>query len=295
MTETTQSDLPKTASWAELWFGTVFLGAGVFITRRYVLAAAHVLRALPSHERLVSLRMPESEDQVDAVVLRRESEVDLALLHAGSHASIMPPRLDRCAPGDAWLAPYRPSNTDPYLAGSVPTPLARYKCEGGATIDALQLTCEIGLGDYSGYSGAPVERRPRESLPVLLGILLEQYPDRASPTRATNVLFAATIGEAFLTFEELDARRVGDALLNAAAHADDNESNAVEARGGSPEPQAVDPEELAARAVERVAAAEVLLAALRGWADTGLLNLDDLEVARALVARRVIDTTFQED
>ena len=45
-------------------------------------------------------------------------------------------------------------------------------------IEAIQLDCSQPIGDYAGYSGSPIERSEPPDRRMLLGILLEQYPEQ---------------------------------------------------------------------------------------------------------------------
>ncbi|MFG2229265.1 hypothetical protein ACGFNX_04480 [Streptomyces sp. NPDC048723] len=76
-----------------------------------------------------------------------------------------------------------------------------YQLQGGTVIEALQLTLDAPLGDHEGYSGGPVEREPS---PAILGIIIEQYPDRLEKNRSSSILFAAKISQVFTIFSRLD-------------------------------------------------------------------------------------------
>jgi hypothetical protein len=114
-------------------------------------------------------------------------------------AGVGVPDTDRCQKDDLWSAPYRPSDGDALLYGFVENGEMDFQAASGALIRALQLRANSSFGDYSGYSGGPVERHASGSR-TLVGLLIEQYPDRHSPDRAAPVLFAATIQEALRQF-----------------------------------------------------------------------------------------------
>jgi hypothetical protein len=57
-------------------------------------------------------------------------------------------------------------------------------------VTAIQLNVDQVLGDYSGYSGAPIQQEEIDSSITLVGMLIEQTPDSVEKTRATNVLWA---------------------------------------------------------------------------------------------------------
>lgn len=183
--------------------GSRRLGAGVLLTRRFVLTAEHCMRNLQLND-VVCISLSTGQ-QVDARYCDRLERADLALLEVIA-PDLVPFRLldpDRARLGDLWQSTYTPEENDPRLGGDVADPARTYLCVGGERITALQLNCGQILGDYAGYSGSPVERRTASRSPALLGILFEQYPDRQTHRRYTNVLFAATILEAMDRFTAL--------------------------------------------------------------------------------------------
>jgi hypothetical protein len=189
--------------WVALRHAGDVLGGGMVIQRGgVVLTARHCLRGLTTGDhvdatfangRTVRCRIDEVDDWDIALVVA---------LDPGA-CDIAPPQTDISRPKDSWFAPYRPSAADPSLTGTVISEHHEYRLYDGTPVPALQLQVQQILGDYSGYSGGPVERDSSDEN-RLIGILLEQYLDRELPERATNVLFAATIREALLRFRRYE-------------------------------------------------------------------------------------------
>jgi hypothetical protein len=171
-----------------------------------------------------------------------------------------------------------------------------YQLEGGKEIEALQLGCSEHLGDYAGYSGGPVERNAASGEPALLGVLLEQYPDRGVPGRASDVLFAATITEAVRRFECLGADRLLKALpaeheklqeCSAPVKPDHRDTAAMPLHmpRGLPDPDPGPGESLESR----IAEANSIMTALREWTSSGLLSPLDGSTLALRAAKRVVD------
>ncbi|WNV90775.1 trypsin-like peptidase domain-containing protein [Umezawaea sp. Da 62-37] len=187
--------------WVALRHGEVELGAGFLLTGRFLVTAEHCLRNLPTAVRDVGVVFADRTVR-SAQVQTRLPDADLALIMLGERSPVRSPVVDTCSVFDPWRVPSRPKPTDPQLSGEIVASATQFTCEGGAELTALQLRTDTVLGDYSGYSGGPVERSTRGEQ-RLVGVLLEQYPDRQYPERASNVLFAATVSEVINRFDQL--------------------------------------------------------------------------------------------
>jgi hypothetical protein len=185
------------------------------------MTAWHCLRDADLGSPQLELRLADGE-VIPARVGEHSPGADLALIELliPRALPLIPPRADLAGQGDAWIAPYRPGPGDPYLSGDVVSGSVAYECAAGDEIDALQLSCAQHLGDYSGYSGGPVERSAAGREAALLGVLLEQSLDRRDAGRAADVLWAATIAEAVRHFSYFDVAHLMKVLPGASALAD---------------------------------------------------------------------------
>ncbi|MFI0937455.1 serine protease [Streptomyces sp. NPDC021020] len=207
--------------WVELSQGQRRLGAGFLLTRRFAVTALHCLRGTADGEAELTLTLADGT-RVPGRVCRQDKEADLALVEisAGYGVAQPVPVAGVARGGERWRGPYRPAPNDVELTGWVAGGAVPYDCEGGGRIEALQLTADQHLGDYSGYSGGPVESAEEGQAPAVVGILLEQAPDRADPGRSANVLFAATIREVMRRFDHFDVGHLVAALRPAVGPAD---------------------------------------------------------------------------
>lgn len=275
--------------WIEIFRQGTRLGAGFLLNQHHALTAFHCVRSAEPGDYL-ELSFATGE-KLPGRVCEHARGADLALLDVlkPRESTLITPGADKADRGDKWSAPYRPSTADPFLSGDVLEGKVTYRCEAGLEIETLQLGCSERLGDYSGYSGGPVERHATGREPSLLGILVEQFPDRQAPDRASGVLFAATIAEALRRFNCLG---VGH-LLNV-LDADEQTPWKCPPVGapGPPETAALGsciPME------SRIAAANSIVEAIREWARSGVLDASQVSALTMRVALRLVDGDWNDD
>lgn len=274
----------RTDYWVEIFKDGDRLGAGFFLTTCYVVTAFHCLEGVADDVVDVSF-----QDEIWSGRLHRQSpEADLALIDLSKRGSnsVAIPQADRPVVGDGWHSPYRPSAGHAYLTGNVSAASFDYRCEGGGTIEAMQLKCSQNIGDYSGYSGGPVERSGSEAKQTVLGILIEQYPDQGpagmTSKRSSPVLFATTIAEILRRFDCFAVSHLIHLLQSSAAQ----RSTADPVAGTWSQEAPVSPgsrmgdDAISSRAPldERIRAADAKVRALHEWQLNGLL--DELEISR---------------
>lgn len=285
------------AYWFEFFQGNKRLGAGFFLTRCYALTALHCLRGIAADDETLDIWLPDGE-KMKGRVHRRSTEADLALIDVpkvGDSANVTP-NLGRAGNGAKWKDPYRPSNSHIYLSGKISESAMIYRCVGGADIEAIQLECDQPVGDYTGYSGSPVELHNSGNDQVVVGILFEQYPEQFQGAeglqRTSNVLFAVTLAEAYQRFDCFDTEHLAKVLSSPSAN--ESERSATNARRLSnfqePENTLGSKERPGRRSTSSPrSTARKRLEALRDWKERGLLDEQDVILLRRQVAQRFIE------
>ncbi|MFF7730097.1 serine protease [Streptomyces sp. NPDC008001] len=298
--------MPGSGYAVDLYEADRSLGAGLLLTRCFVLTANHCLRYLRGDEERISVHLGDGT-AVGGRVCRRVEEADLALIEV-LEPELVPPALpvgDLPRRGDRWRGLHRPSLSDPHLSGHVDEHSVDYTCVGGGRIQAIQLLAEQTLGDYSGYSGGPVERESTHTCePALLGVLIEQYPDRQAPERAANVLFAVPLREVMSRFPHFRTGHLLRALEPPASTAErtgrQEEQSAT--RGVVAPPAVGVPVGALSEAPSApvsvdaaVAKGEALLSALKEWSERGLIDPAQVAGLQVHVAKNVIDLALGGD
>ncbi|WP_335986637.1 S1 family peptidase [Glycomyces sp. MUSA5-2] len=258
-----------------LYSGTE-LGAGFIVNSRYVLTAAHCLRWLPPDTLGVQIQLA-SGARIDGTVVEQHPRKDLALIEIGQSEEFIPrpPCAEKSRPDDRWASGYRPSQSDPEISGTVLACDMDYQCVGGDTIKALQLKTRTDIGDYSGYSGSPIEQRNDDLNPYLTAILIEQYPDRQHPERSSNVLFATDLGTALTAFSQFDVKHLHGVL---APELDD--ASAIE---NTPN------QEERSEATRAIDDSRVFMAEVDAWEAGGLIDQQTASQLRLRIIERTLD------
>lgn len=200
------------------------VGAGFRISLLYVLTARHCLPSSlsPPHGPVeVVERWGSREVRMPGRMCASADKNDLALIELEAESArpfAYPPSVDRVEGTPRWRCPYRRApDLLVALSGRVTDAAFLHTCEAGGCVEALQLHTEEGLGSYAGYSGGPVEAETAAVTdgarwPVV-GLLLEQVPDRENHLRAANVLIAVTMSHALRCFPQLDVAHLLGLLL----------------------------------------------------------------------------------
>ncbi|MEU5599723.1 serine protease [Streptomyces sp. NPDC020298] len=268
------------------------LGAGFFVTRVFVLTAMHCLRQVSSEDARLEVELADGQ-VMSGRLCDSVKEVDLALIAIeGAHAFDLPlaPPTDWPRPQVRWSGTYCPPGENTQLSGRVTHAPIDYRSAEGGEFKGIQLTVDQLLGDYSGYSGSPVDTDPvkagrsdpfeREERPVV-GILMEQQFSREDPTTGSNVLVAASVRHAMDLFPHFSI----DWLRNG---------------GRAPEPQRAASQESSEAAEEAAAQratreADVVLRSLRRWEEAGLITSAEAQEQRRRTLRQLGDGALGGD
>jgi hypothetical protein len=278
--------------WVEIWHKDSRLGAGFFVTRRYVLTARHcVLRVIQSADPMVEVRCAGAVDApIPARLYQQQVDADMALVEIIERPAVPValPSADLCRTDDLWRNPYRPLDSDPFLSGTVQAGPVPYRCAEGGMVSALQLQCDQALGDYSGYSGSPVQRVDGQDAAVL-GILTEQYLDRHDGQRATDVLFAATMKDALSRFDCFDVGHLWKVLSVPDTGGPVNSPAMTSAASGIPVPHTP-----RSAVQDMVADATALAELAQGLVSSELLDPDNAKTQLRRIFNRIADDGFPE-
>ncbi|TPQ16756.1 trypsin-like peptidase domain-containing protein [Streptomyces sporangiiformans] len=199
------------------------LGGGLRFTHDLVITAAHCLGRNPRRGDTLRLYTAKAvvdgsdEEMFDGTVVELpRGDIALIEMHLprgpGGH---IPPTTARATRDDPWRATYRPTLELGALTGTVSVPSLPKKARDGEVIEVIQLLCPGNLGSHRGYSGSPVELEPSSALPrgAILGILLQQQPNRAKPQESSDTLYAVPVQEAVTRFESLSDRHLLECLI----------------------------------------------------------------------------------
>ncbi|MFF4733783.1 serine protease [Streptomyces mirabilis] len=268
------------------------LGAGFLVTRVFVLTAMHCLRRVSSEDARLELELADGRVMTGRLC-DSAKEVDLALIAVeGAHAHDLPPAppTDWPRPQVRWSGTYCPPGENTQLSGRVTHAPIDYRSAEGGESKGIQLTVDQLLGDYSGYSGSPVDSDPvragrsdpfeRGERPVV-GILMEQQLSREDPTTGSNVLIAASVRHAMDMFPHFSI----DWLRNG---------------GHAPEPPHAVSQEPTEATVEATAQrasreADVVLRSLRQWEEAGLITSAEAQEHRRRTLRQLGDWALGGD
>lgn len=180
-------------------------GCGVLITSRHVLTAYHCLPAGTAKGDELDLRINDVPRHCTVFDIAPLYDLALLFLPHPEAIGVDLPYPRESIRHEAWVAPVKPAPHFATLEGTVSNPSTPFPCVAGGTIRAIELVSTHNPGSFAGYSGGPVFSDEDGQSLGLLGIIVEQYPDRVDPDRSTTVLFAASIEDAFMLLDGMNA------------------------------------------------------------------------------------------
>lgn len=234
------------------------LGAGLLLTRVYILTAMHCLRSVRVQYGRLELELADGR-VLTGRLCDSVKDKDLALIHIeDAHQYDLPlaAPVDWPRPNMRWRGTYCPPNEQTRLSGHVSHAPITYRSVEGGEFTGIQLTVEQWLGDYSGYSGSPVDTEP-----AVIGILMEQAVDREDPSHGAEVLVGASVRHAMELFPHFSTESL---------------------RGGGRDGCEPAPEPAVREVAGDVA---VVLRSLRQWEDEGLIPAQEAQEERRRLLR----------
>ncbi|MCT9083678.1 serine protease [Streptomyces fulvoviolaceus] len=203
--------------WVRICQGGPPLGAGLLVTRSFVLTALHVLGDMASDDVRLDLYLPDGR-RLPGRLCDKVEEADLALIAVlDAHTYDLPaaPHTNRPRPAVAWHGTYRPPDTKSSLSGEVTHAPITHPSDRHGTFTGLQLTVTQLLHEFAGYSGSPVHEGRYGADPSerpVVGILMEQELSRADGSHDTNVVYAASVLDAVERFPYFDVGHLSDVV-----------------------------------------------------------------------------------
>ncbi|MGW3650021.1 hypothetical protein [Streptomyces sp. NPDC000878] len=275
--------------WVRISEGDRCLGAGLLITRAFVLTALHCLRLRSPDNSRLDLELPDGR-RVSGLLCDEIKDADLALIaveNAHSHELPLAAPTDWPRPGVRWRGTYCPPGEYTQLSGNVEHEPINYGSVEGGVFKAVQLRVEQRLGTYAGYSGSPVdtaavprhhpEQRGEQAQRRVVGILMEEERNREDPSKGTNVLFAASVLHAMGRFPQLNVGHLRQQV-------------------SVPEPRRSDElmpvhtgEDLVA---QNLASTDAFLRQLRAWEEDGVLTPAEAKKERRRAVRQLSKRLF---
>ncbi|MFI1488629.1 serine protease [Streptomyces sp. NPDC020747] len=273
---------PLPSHWVRIDEGLRHLGAGLLVTRGFVLTALHCLRDLSSPDAVMDLRLADGRE-LSGRLCDAIKDADLALIaveYAHTHGLPPAPATDWPRPQVSWQGAYLPPGETTRLSGMVTHAPVRHRVED-RQFTGLQLTVDQEIGDFHGYSGSPVDTEgdPQGALRRVVGILMEQEPRRDEAAgQGSNVLYAASVRHALELFPYFDVEHLRWLVSGAeglSAEPRQPERPASHTEGGTQEGALAD--------------AQDFLASLRAWEESGLISRAEAEEQRRGALRKLSD------